>query len=91
MMMAVAFIALALAVILQSIRLHQAHVREQRLRAELASVKDRLRSEREDKLVAEDRVRALEVEYRLRSAEARAREQRQPPPAAPQPKSVKYK
>ena len=72
MMAAVAFLALALAVIVQSARLHQALIREQRLRAEAEL----------------QRAEAQRREYLLRIAQAErewAEEQRQAPPAAPKP------
>jgi hypothetical protein len=69
MLAAVAFLALALAVIIQSVRLHQALSREQRLRDE----------------VALQRERARVVEYHRELAEAQAEGQRQAPPAVSRP------
>jgi hypothetical protein len=69
MMVVVAFLALALAVLVQTIRLHQALVQEQQLRDE----------------VALQRERARVVEYHRMLAEAQAEWQRQAPPAAPRP------
>jgi hypothetical protein len=68
-MTAVAFLALALAVTVQSVRLQQALVREQRLRTEAEF--QRAQSER--------------VEYVRRLAEAQAEWQRQGSLAAPKP------
>jgi hypothetical protein len=69
MMAAVALLALALAVIVQSVRLHQALIRERQLRAE----------------VVLQRERARVVEFHRMLAEAQAEWQRQAPTAAPKP------
>ena len=69
MMAAVAFLAMALAIIVQSVRLHQALVREQQLRAETEF----------------QRARVEKVEYARRLAEAQAEWQRQGPLAGPKP------
>jgi hypothetical protein len=69
MMAAVAFLAMALAIIVQSVRLHQALVREQQLRAETEF----------------QRARVEKVEYARRLAEAQAEWQRQGSLAAPKP------
>jgi len=74
-MAAVAFLALTLAVIVQSVRLNQALIREQRLRNE----------------VELQRERAQRAEYVRMLAEAQAEWQRQVSPAAPKPESVKYR
>ena len=68
-MVAVAFLALTLAVIVQSVRLNQALIREQRLRNE----------------VELQRERAQRAEYVRMLAEAQADRQRQMSPAAPRP------
>ena len=64
-MVAVALLALALAVIVQSVRLHEAHIRERQLRAEAEL-------ERDDAMQARDRARAVEAEYYQRLVSARA-------------------
>jgi hypothetical protein len=69
MMAVVAFLALALAVIVQTIRLHQALGREQQLRDE----------------VALQRERAERAEYARMLAVAQAEWQRPAPPATPKP------
>ena len=69
MMAAVAFLAMALAVIVLSVRLHQALIREQQLRAEAA-----LR-----------RAQAEKARYARWLAEAQAQLQRQGSLAAPKP------
>ena len=72
MLAVVAFLALALAVLVHSVRLHQALIREQRLRAEAEL----------------QRAEAQRRDYFLRIAQAErewAGEQRQAPPAAPKP------
>jgi hypothetical protein len=69
MMAAVAFLALALAVIVQSVRLHQALVREQQLRAEVVLKNARLK----------------EALYPATLARAQAERQRRVPPVAPKP------
>ena len=68
-MVAVAFLALTLAVIVQSVRLNQALIREQRLRNE----------------VELQRERAQRAEYVRMLAEAQAEWQRQGSLAAPKP------
>jgi hypothetical protein len=71
-MAVVAFLALALAVIVQTVRLNQALIREQRLRAEAEL----------------QRAEAQRRDYFLRMVQAErewAEEQRQAPPAAPKP------
>ena len=68
-MVAVAFLALTLAVIVQSVRLNQALIREQRLRNEIEL----------------QRERAQRAEYVRMLAEAQAAWQRQVSPAAPRP------
>jgi hypothetical protein len=68
-MAAVAFLALALAVTVQSVRLQQALVREQRLRAEAEF----------------HRAQVERVEYARRLAEAQAEWQRQGSLAGPKP------
>jgi hypothetical protein len=77
MMVAVAFLALALAVIVQTIRLNQALVREQQLRAE--AERDRARA-----MLAREEALAAQAEYR------RALEQRNALPTAPKSESVKH-
>jgi hypothetical protein len=67
MMAAVAFLALALAVIIQSVRLQQALIREQRLQ----------------QAAARERERAAQAEYLLMLAGARAEWQRQVLPPKP--------
>jgi hypothetical protein len=69
MMTAVAFLAMALALIVQSARLHQALIREQHLRAEAEF----------------QRARGEMVEDARRMAEAQAQWQRQGSLAAPEP------
>jgi hypothetical protein len=69
MMTVVAFLALALAVVVQSVRLRQALVREQQLRAEAVL----------------HRERAQRAEYARMLAHAQAEWQRQVSPAAPEP------
>jgi hypothetical protein len=69
MMAAVAFLAMALALIVQSVRLQQAFIREQQLRAEAEF----------------QRARVEMVEYVRRMAEAQAQRQRQGSLAAPEP------
>jgi hypothetical protein len=69
MMAAVAFLAMALAVIVQSVRLNQALIREQQFRAEAVL----------------QRARAEQAEYRRMLAGAQAEWQRQVSPAAPKP------
>jgi hypothetical protein len=73
-MTAVAFLALALAVTVQSVRLQQALVREQRLRNEVEL-------QREQAEVQFRRAQAL-VDQMLAGV---AEQQRQPSPAAPEP------
>jgi hypothetical protein len=68
-MAAVAFLALALAVVIQAVRLRQALIREQRLRDE----------------VVLQRERAKEALYHAMLARAQAERQRQMSPAAPHP------
>jgi hypothetical protein len=69
MMAAVAFLAMALALIVQSVRLHQALIREQQLRAEGEF----------------QRARVEMIDYVRRMAEAQAQWHRQSSLAAPKP------
>jgi hypothetical protein len=69
MMAAVAFFALALAVIVQSVRLNQALIREQQLRNEAQLQRERTKR----------------MEYHRMLAEAQAEWQRQVSPSAPKP------
>jgi hypothetical protein len=69
MMAAVVFLAMALAIVVQSLRLHQSLIREQRLRAEAEF----------------RRAQAERAEYARRLAEAQAAWQRQGSLAVPKP------
>jgi hypothetical protein len=73
MMAAIVFLALALAVIVQTIRLNQALVRERQHRAEAEFA----------------RVRVERAEYARMLSAAQAEWQRQEPPPVPKPQSVK--
>jgi hypothetical protein len=91
MMAAVAFLALALAVIVQSVRINQSLIREQRLRSEVESQMVQAGLQRMQAEAAEYRRKAETTEYRRKLAIVEEmyagvpERQRQGPPAAPKP------